>query len=59
MSGDIDIGLRAVPGFDVAQVAITLGGGGHPAAAGCTLSGPMRDAVNRVLPLLREAAQKR
>ena len=59
VSGDIDIGLRAVPGFDVAQVAITLGGGGHPAAAGCTLSGPMRDAVNRVLPLLREAAQKR
>jgi nanoRNase/pAp phosphatase (c-di-AMP/oligoRNAs hydrolase) len=43
----------------VSQVAITLGGGGHPAAAGCTVSGPMRDAVNRVLPLLHEAAQKR
>jgi phosphoesterase RecJ-like protein len=58
-NGDIEVGMRAAPGFDVSQVAITLGGGGHPAAAGCTVSGPMRDAVNRVLPLLHEAAQKR
>jgi len=59
INGDIEVGMRAAPGFDVSQVAITLGGGGHPAAAGCTVSGPLRDAVNRVLPLLHEAAQKR
>ena len=57
-SGDIEIGFRAAPGFDVSQVAVTLGGGGHPAAAGCALPGPMRDAVNRVLPLLRDAVKK-
>ncbi len=58
-SGEIEVGFRAAPSFDVSQVALTLGGGGHPAASGCTLPGPMRDAVNRVLPLLREAAAKR
>jgi bifunctional oligoribonuclease and PAP phosphatase NrnA len=58
-SGDIEISFRAAPGYDVSQVAVTLGGGGHPAAAGCTLPGPMRDAVNQALPLLRAAAEKR
>lgn len=59
VTGEIEVSMRAAPGFDVSQVAITLGGGGHPAAAGCTVAGPVRDAVNRVLPLLREAAQHR
>lgn len=58
-SGDVEISFRAAPGYDVSQVAVTLGGGGHAAAAGCTLPGPIRDAVNRTLPLLREAADKR
>lgn len=57
-NGDIEIGLRAQPGFDVSQVALELGGGGHPAAAGCTLPGPMRDAVNRVLPRLKQVIRE-
>ncbi len=57
-SGEVEISLRAAPGFDVSQAAVTLGGGGHPAAAGCAVPGPMREAVNRVLPLLREAAAR-
>ena len=57
-SGDIDVSIRAQPGFDVSQVALELGGGGHPAAAGCTLPGPMRDAVNRVLPRLKQVIRE-
>lgn len=57
-SGDIDISFRAQPGFDVSQVALELGGGGHPAAAGCTLPGPMRDAVNRVIPRLKQVIRE-
>jgi phosphoesterase RecJ-like protein len=57
-SGEIDISFRAQPGFDVSQVALELGGGGHPAAAGCTLPGPMRDAVNRVLPRLKQVIRE-
>lgn len=52
--GNIDISFRAQPGFDISQVALDLGGGGHPAAAGCTMPGPLRDAVNQVLPKLRQ-----
>jgi phosphoesterase RecJ-like protein len=58
ISGDIDISFRAQPGFDVSQVALELGGGGHPAAAGCTLPGPMRDAVNRVIPRLKQVIRE-
>lgn len=57
-SGDIDVSLRAQPGFDVSQVALELGGGGHPAAAGFTLPGPMRDAVNRVIPRLKQVIRE-
>ncbi|MBX7212722.1 MAG: bifunctional oligoribonuclease/PAP phosphatase NrnA [Thermoflexales bacterium] len=57
--GNVEIGFRAQPGYDVSQVAMEFGGGGHPAAAGCTLPGPMRDAVNRVLPRVKRAIRER
>ncbi len=57
-NGEVEVGLRAQPGFDVAQVAFEMGGGGHPAAAGCTLPGPLREAVNRLLPRLKQAARE-
>ena len=56
--GNIEIGFRAAPGFDISQVAVEFGGGGHPAAAGCTIPGPMRDAVNRVLTRLKQAVRE-
>ena len=49
----IEVGLRAVPGFDVARVALQLGGGGHALAAGCNLPGPLEEAQKRVLAALR------
>jgi phosphoesterase RecJ-like protein len=36
--GKVRVSLRARPGVDVSQVAHDLGGGGHPQAAGITLS---------------------
>jgi phosphoesterase RecJ-like protein len=50
--GQVEIGLRARNGHDVADLALALGGGGHPQAAGCTIPGPLADAEARVLPLL-------
>ena len=41
--------MRAVPGLDVAQMALRLGGGGHPQAAGCTLEGELAQVQARVL----------
>lgn len=51
--GTVDVSLRAKPGWDVSAVAMALGGGGHPLAAGCTLPGPLDEAEARVLGLLR------
>ena len=51
--GRIEVGLRAAPGFDVAQIAFQFGGGGHALAAGCNLPGPLEEAHARVLPALQ------
>lgn len=54
-NNQVEISFRADPGFDVAQLALSLGGGGHPAASGCTIDGSLEAAKARVLPLLRAA----
>jgi phosphoesterase RecJ-like protein len=53
--GLVNVSMRAVPGYDVSLVALELGGGGHPQAAGCTLSGPLPAVRSEVLSLLRKA----
>jgi phosphoesterase RecJ-like protein len=50
--GQVEIGLRARNGLDISRLALALGGGGHPQAAGCTIPGPLTDAEARLLPLL-------
>jgi phosphoesterase RecJ-like protein len=49
----VEVGLRAKPGFDVAQVALQFGGGGHALAAGCTLPGPLEETQIHLLTALR------
>jgi phosphoesterase RecJ-like protein len=48
-NGTVDVGMRSVPGYDVAQVALSFGGGGHPQASGCTLEGDLAAVRERVL----------
>lgn len=55
--GRVEISLRSKPGYDVAQVAFSIGGGGHKQASGATIPGPLDAARARVLPLLQQAAQ--
>jgi len=54
-NGTIDVSMRSDPGIDVAQVALRLGGGGHPQAAGCTLEGDLPQARQQVLAELRRS----
>jgi phosphoesterase RecJ-like protein len=54
-NGSIDVSMRSEPGVDVAQVALRLGGGGHPQAAGCTLQGDLSQARQWVLAELRRS----
>jgi phosphoesterase RecJ-like protein len=53
--GTIDVSMRSVPDIDISGVAIRLGGGGHPQAAGCNLSNSLAEARERVLAELRRS----
>ncbi len=55
--GSVELSFRSKPGYDVASLALSLGGGGHRQASGATIPGPLPEAVSRVLPLLRTAVQ--
>ncbi len=48
----VEVGLRAVSGLDVSQVALRFGGGGHPLAAGCTVRGTLEEVERKVLAAL-------
>jgi phosphoesterase RecJ-like protein len=58
---EVEVGFRARPGWDVSQVALALGGGGHMLASGATVRGTLPEVRERVLALLDEslAAQER
>jgi phosphoesterase RecJ-like protein len=56
--GTVGVSMRAVPGFDVSKLAVSLGGGGHAQAAGCTLSGSLAEVKAHVLSLLHDAWER-
>ncbi|MEW6307732.1 MAG: bifunctional oligoribonuclease/PAP phosphatase NrnA [Bacillota bacterium] len=56
--GSVRVGLRSRPDIDVSAVASELGGGGHPRAAGCTVPGPLAQAIPAVLALASAAASE-
>ncbi|MFQ5340080.1 MAG: bifunctional oligoribonuclease/PAP phosphatase NrnA [Anaerolineae bacterium] len=51
--GSVDVSFRSKPGVDVSEVAVALGGGGHPQAAGCRLAGPLPEMRDLVLSTVR------
>jgi phosphoesterase RecJ-like protein len=55
--GRVKVEMRSVPGVDVSAVALNLGGGGHPQAAGCTLDSDLDEAREKVLTAVKEATQ--
>lgn len=54
--GETRVGLRSPDGsVDVSQVALALGGGGHPRLAGCSLRASVSTVCERLRPILEEA----
>jgi phosphoesterase RecJ-like protein len=51
----IRISLRSKGSINIAVIAEQFGGGGHEFAAGCTVDGPLGEAIDRVLPPIRSA----
>ena len=50
----VEVGFRAKPGYDVANLAFKLGGGGHTLASGCTANGTLEQVQSIVLPLAHQ-----
>jgi phosphoesterase RecJ-like protein len=48
-SGEYKISLRTSSSLNASAVCALLGGGGHPAAAGCTVFGSMETAKNNIV----------
>ena len=51
----VEASLRSARGVDISGVALGLGGGGHPQAAGCTCTGSLADVRERVLDAVSSA----
>ena len=47
------ISWRSQPGYDVADVAVAAGGGGHSAAAGATVRKPLDETIPEILDLTK------
>lgn len=52
------VGFRCRPPFNVSDLAVNLGGGGHPLASGATLEGPLSKAVSLVVAMARETIRR-
>lgn len=55
--GSVKVSWRANGGIDVSGIAQNFGGGGHRAAAGATLPGPLAEVQGIVLNTTRELAE--
>ena len=51
--GEIHISFRSKEWFDVSKIAVSIGGGGHPRAAGATLNGDIDNVVQEVIKLVK------
>lgn len=56
--GKVQVGFRCDPPYSVSELALNLGGGGHPLAAGCSLDGPLDKAEALVVSMSKEAIQQ-
>lgn len=49
----VKVSWRSEPGFDVSQVALKFGGGGHAAAAGADIEGTLNEVQQQVLQVTK------
>lgn len=52
--GECKLSVRTGPELNASAVCALLGGGGHPAAAGCTVHGTVQDARDAIMKAIRQ-----
>ena len=57
LKGDTKISFRSKE-INVAKIAQFFGGGGHDLAAGCTISKPLGEALDELLPIVKKQVRK-
>lgn len=57
LPGVVKVGFRSRSQVDVAQIAKSVGGGGHARAAGCTLHGNLEEIEQTILAKIKEALE--
>lgn len=57
-NGSVRVGFRCRPPYNVADIALAFGGGGHALAAGCTMHGPLNGAASILVNYCKEAIQE-
>lgn len=58
-AGDIKVGLRTKTGYNAVDICRVFGGGGHPGAAGCSVSGELAKAEEEVLQVVRHYLEEK
>ena len=56
--GRVSVGFRCRLPYSVSELALSLGGGGHNLAAGCTLDGPLEEAEALVVARSKETIRQ-
>ncbi len=56
-NGKVKVSWRSQPGYDVSEIALKFGGGGHPNAAGAEVKGNFSDVIPVVLMETRSIVQ--
>ena len=51
----IKVSFRSSGGQDVSAIAANFGGGGHKAASGATIKSSLKDAITKVLEVVKAA----
>jgi len=48
------VSWRARAGLDISELALALGGGGHPAAAGAELTGTLAEVEQKIIQMTQD-----
>lgn len=56
--GTVRVGFRCNPPYSVSELALNLGGGGHPLASGCSLDGPLEKVEALVVAMSKDTIRQ-